>query len=159
MYAEVNGTTLVTFPYDYDTLCKKNPSTAFPPNVGLLELYMGTEANLAGNELAAVTEEPQPSFDPATQQVAQNASPTLSGGQWVLGWTVSTMTPEQQAAAESQKADAVRADRNNRLAASDWTQVADSPVDKAAWATYRQELRDVPNQQGFPWNVVWPSEP
>jgi hypothetical protein len=49
--------------------------------------------------------------------------------------------------------------RNKLLSASDWTQVADAPVDKAAWATYRQELRDISAQTGFPATVVWPTQP
>jgi hypothetical protein len=49
--------------------------------------------------------------------------------------------------------------RNKLLTASDWTQVADAPVDKAAWATYRQELRDISAQAGFPATVVWPTQP
>lgn len=52
-----------------------------------------------------------------------------------------------------------RAERNARLSASDWTQLADAPVDKIAWAAYRQALRDVPQQEGFPTSVVWPVEP
>jgi hypothetical protein len=38
---------------------------------------------------------------------------------------------------------------------SDWTQVADAPVDKAVWATYRQALRDITTQTD-PFNIVWP---
>lgn len=53
----------------------------------------------------------------------------------------------------------VISDRNQRLSESDWTQIADSQVNKEAWATYRQALRDIPAQEGFPWNVVWPSRP
>ena len=53
-------------------------------------------------------------------------------------------------------AEQVRSERDRLLAASDWTQVADAPVDQAAWATYRQALRDIPQQAGFPFNVVWP---
>jgi len=49
--------------------------------------------------------------------------------------------------------------RNKLLSASDWTQVADAPVNKAAWATYRQELRDISAQAGFPATVVWPTQP
>jgi hypothetical protein len=49
--------------------------------------------------------------------------------------------------------------RNKLLSASDWTQVVDAPVDKAAWATYRQELRDISAQAGFPATVVWPTQP
>lgn len=56
----------------------------------------------------------------------------------------------------------IRAERNRLLAESDWTQGADSPLSneqKAAWATYRQALRDVPEQPGFPYDVVWPTQP
>lgn len=52
-----------------------------------------------------------------------------------------------------------RATRNSLLTASDWTQVADAPVDQAAWATYRQELRDITSQAGFPETVDWPVAP
>jgi hypothetical protein len=55
-------------------------------------------------------------------------------------------------------AEQARAKRDSLLTASDWTQVADAPVDQAAWATYRSLLRDVPQQAGFPDNVTWPTE-
>jgi len=53
----------------------------------------------------------------------------------------------------------VRSERNELLLTSDWTQVNDSPVDKSTWATYRQLLRDVPSQAGFPNTIVWPTKP
>ena len=53
----------------------------------------------------------------------------------------------------------VRQTRAALLADSDWTQVADAPVDKTAWATYRQALRDIPSQSGFPRAVTWPETP
>ena len=52
----------------------------------------------------------------------------------------------------------VRAERDGLLMNSDWTQVDDSPVDKSAWATYRQALRDLPAQSGFP-DVAFPTPP
>jgi len=52
-----------------------------------------------------------------------------------------------------------RAKRNALLTASDWTQVADAPVDQTAWATYRKTLRDITDQEGFPETIVWPVEP
>jgi hypothetical protein len=61
---------------------------------------------------------------------------------------------------QSVKVQAVES-RNRRLAESDWTQMPDSPLDdatKAAWATYRQELRDLPSAEGFP-NVAFPTPP
>ena len=47
-------------------------------------------------------------------------------------------------ATDAQKLEQVRLWRNSELARTDWTQVADAPVDAAAWATYRQALRDLP---------------
>jgi hypothetical protein len=41
---------------------------------------------------------------------------------------------------------------------SDWTQVADAPVDKTNWATYRQELRDI-TKQTDPFKIEWPKQP
>jgi hypothetical protein len=56
-------------------------------------------------------------------------------------------------------AEAARAQRNVLLQQSDWTQVADAPVDQAAWATYRQALRDITAQAGFPETINWPVAP
>lgn len=53
----------------------------------------------------------------------------------------------------------VRGKRNKILIDCDWTQVADAPVDKTAWATYRQALRDITQQTGFPFNVDFPVNP
>lgn len=53
----------------------------------------------------------------------------------------------------------VRRQRDQLLLESDWTQLQDAPVDQAAWAAYRQELRDVSGQAGFPWTIVWPNKP
>lgn len=57
---------------------------------------------------------------------------------------------------------AIRAERDRLLAESDWTQLPDSPLDeadKATWAAYRQALREVPQQIGFPDEVAWPGKP
>jgi len=59
----------------------------------------------------------------------------------------------------SELAKIARAQRNAMLSKSDWTQLADAPVDDLSWATYRQALRDVPGQVGFPWEIQWPTPP
>lgn len=64
-----------------------------------------------------------------------------------------------KASKDDAQAAAVRTTRASMLAECDWTQLADAPVDKEVWATYRQALRDVPTQTGFPWNVQWPVKP
>jgi hypothetical protein len=86
--------------------------------------------------------------------VEQNAN-----GDWVWKWGVSEVTEEARAAIDNEQARAVRDTRDNLLKECDWTQVADAPVDRAAWAAYRQELRDVPKQSGFPWDITWPTPP
>ena len=86
------------------------------------------------------------------------SEPVFEDG-WVYTVAVTDKTQEElQADADSQAAK-VRAQRNQRLAESDWTQLADAPVDSLGWAVYRQELRDITQQNGFPWNVVWPNKP
>lgn len=52
--------------------------------------------------------------------------------------------PEFPDATDDQKMEQVRLWRNYELSSTDWTQVADAPVDASAWATYRQALRDLP---------------
>ena len=60
---------------------------------------------------------------------------------------------------DAEQAKSVRASRTQKLSDSDWTQIADSTADKTAWATYRQQLRDITDQAGFPWTVTWPDAP
>ncbi len=60
---------------------------------------------------------------------------------------------------DTQQALSVRQIRNDKLKDCDWTQIADSVTDKVAWATYRQELRDISNQTGFPWDITWAKQP
>ena len=76
-----------------------------------------------------------------------------------MAWAVTPATPEQIAERTSAKEAEVRQQRNQLLSACDWTQLPDAPVDAAVWATYRQELRDVTAQAGFPWEVQWPVAP
>lgn len=53
----------------------------------------------------------------------------------------------------------IRLWRSRELAVSDWTQLSDSTADKAAWATYRQKLRDLPAQNTDPKKIVFPTRP
>ena len=63
---------------------------------------------------------------------------------------------------EEQQEMQIRAQRNSLLTLCDWTQLPDAPLtaeQKQEWAEYRQALRDVPEQTGFPDAVIWPSTP
>jgi hypothetical protein len=93
----------------------------------------------------------QTAFKDGVEQDAQ--------GRWLWKWSISEMDDEAKAAKDAEQAKNIRSDRDKRLSDTDWTQVADAPVDKAVWATYRQALRDVPAQTGFPYDITWPSKP
>ena len=85
-------------------------------------------------------------YDHDTQMVSEGA---------VVDIPADTLEQEQIAKAWSD----LTLNRNELLQSSDWTQVSDAPVDHAAWATYRQELRDLPENTEDPRNPVWPTRP
>jgi hypothetical protein len=95
--------------------------------------------------------------DSSTQKLIP-FEPVFEDG-WIYTVAVAYKTPEELQADADSEAAKVRAQRNEKLAGSDWTQLADAPVDSLGWAVYRQELRDITQQNGFPWNVVWPNKP
>jgi hypothetical protein len=71
------------------------------------------------------------------------ADPYIEDG-WCYTVTVADKTDDEIAADADARAAQVRAQRDRLLADSDWTQILDAPVDRTAWATYRQALRDLP---------------
>ena len=103
-------------------------------------------------------------------QYSQAAGVEQLDGKWYTKYVLGpiftdgeTTAAEQEAAYKATKdakqAKSVRDQRNTKLSESDWTQIADSTADKAAWATYRQALRDITIQNGFPWTIDWPVNP
>ena len=76
---------------------------------------------------------------------------------------ITTTAAEQEAAyktaKDTEQAKSVRSTRDTKLKDTDWTQITDATVNKTVWATYRQALRDVPTQSGFPWTITWPTQP
>jgi hypothetical protein len=80
---------------------------------------------------------------------------------WVYKVAVADLTAEEIQSAKDSAMAQIRGQRNNLLAACDWTQIADSTADKTAWATYRQALRDLPSTiTGDPRTFAdWPHNP
>lgn len=78
-------------------------------------------------------------------------------------YTATPRTTEEitayQTAKDAEQAKSIREQRTEKLKQTDWTQIADATADKAAWATYRQALRDMTTQEGFPWTITWPALP
>ena len=84
----------------------------------------------------------------------------IAGPQYVFDGAQVNRVYSVEAIPDEEKAGQVRSERNTKLAATDWTQGKDIPDNiSTAWATYRQALRDVPQQAGFPWAVEWPAQP
>lgn len=80
----------------------------------------------------------------------------------MIDWS-QVVTAEDKAATEAERlATEARAKRDRLLSATDWTQIPDAPLtteQSAAYAAYRQALRDVPQQAGFPRAIEWPVGP
>lgn len=148
---KANGDTIITYPYSPTDLIRANPNTSFP--AGPL-----SPETLAEYDVFPVQAVSPPAFNSRTQRLVEQ-QPARIAGAWVQRWIIEPLSGDEITALDARQADAVRADRTARLAACDWTQLADAPVDTAAWAAYRQDLRDVPSQAGFPWEVSWPVAP
>ena len=144
------------FPYTLGDLRRDNPQTSFPKKIG--------DAILASYGIYHVMPETQPEYDNLVQTLVRDPEPhnnetavdedtgeTYKTGRWVIGYTVENKPQDQ---AES----AVRNKRDHLLANTDWTALVDGTL-STAMATYRQALRDVPTQEGFPYAVTWPSKP
>ena len=100
-----------------------------------------------------------PQAQPTRYQTAFRDGVEQIDGKWYTKYSVADIDDEAKAVKDAEQAKSVRTARDEKLKDSDWTQIADAPVDKAAWATHRQALRDVPAQSGFPWTIEWPVAP
>ena len=142
MFVKILDNNVARFPYNIGDLKKENPNVSFPSPI--------TENALVAFNVYPVTPTEAPEYNNKTHRVRQDVE--LIDGVWTQTWSLQEL-PEQQAS------DNIRAERDRRLVKSDWSQLSDAPVDSAAWSTYRQELRDLPSQSGFPFNITWPTQP
>jgi hypothetical protein len=98
--------------------------------------------------------------DDSTQYVENGVLvpiPTKPGNYYVFDWTTKTWIQDYSLASTT-----VGERRTKLLYGSDWTQIPNGPLTsekQQEWAIYRQELRDVTSQPGYPYNVVWPTPP
>jgi len=132
-----------------DEFRKLNSSTSFPQIISVETLNdFGADPVLEG-----------PQAQPTHHQIGFADGVEQINSQWYTKYSVSDMNAEAIVAADAAQAANVRTSRNDKLKECDWTQIADSTADKAAWATYRQALRDITKQAGFPWTVTYPDAP
>lgn len=144
------------FPYTLGDLRRDNPLTSFPKKIG--------DAILARYGIFHVMPEAQPEHDNLVQTLVRDPEPnnnetavneetgeTYKTGRWVIGYTIENKPQDQ---AET----AVRNKRDRLLAETDWMAMSDNTM-SPEMATYRQALRDITGQAGFPYTVEWPTKP
>lgn len=133
-------------PYSILQLRQDNPQISFPAEV--------PASSLKEFDVYEVVSADRPSFDSMTHELQASDVQNINGQ-----WQVTYSAVELPRAVAEQN---VRDKRNTLLAETDWVSIAayeqNQPV-SSAWQNYRQSLRDLTKQQGFPYVIVWPTKP
>jgi hypothetical protein len=151
MYALINNGQVETYPYSIGLLRKDNPQTSFPANP--------SDERLAEWNVYPVQPTNQPEVD-YTKNVTEGTPVNQDG--WKQVWVVTDATAEEISQRTEDQASNVRSERDQKLFESDWVVIKSMETDVPeidAWKSYRQALRNVPQQSSFPWNVNWPEQP
>ena len=127
--------------YTLGQLRRDNPQTSFPRSV--------SESLLAQYGIYPVTLTPAPTVNPLTEFSTEAIEQV--DGVWCQVWSVAQLPPETAS-------HHVRDHRNNLISETDWMALSDSTLTED-WALYRQALRDITSQAGFPYDVEWPAKP
>jgi hypothetical protein len=145
MFVKITNGNVAKFPYSLGELRRDNPQISFPRKI--------PDAILAEYGVYRVAEAEAPKVDNKAQRVVQEVKNV--DGVWTQQWRIQNLPDEQ--ASEN-----VRAHRDRLLAETDWVVVMHTekgtniPLE---WEVYRQSLRDITNQTGFPHAVDWPTKP
>lgn len=143
MYIKVNSDNSIhTFPYSLTDLKSDNPTVSFPRKL--------TSSLLADWNVYIVRTD-IPDHDDRYQTVTPSDTPVLVDGTWVLSYSVSNLS-------ESEASENTRSTRDSLLEDTDVYALSDRTMSSEMTA-YRQALRDIPSQSGFPFNVTWPTKP
>ena len=141
MYVKLTNGQPSQFPYTVGQLRRDNPQTSFPKQV--------PDDVLAAYDVYPVQQVATPAFDSKTHRVIQSVEQGDAG--WLQVWTVQEIATDRAAAN-------IRAHRDDLLRQTDWMALSDVAM-APDMATYRQALRDITAQQGFPHSVEWPVRP
>ena len=128
--------------YSIGQLRRDNPNTSFPKRP--------SDELLADWGVYPYTVQDRPDYDQFTQTLKQTALTEVDGA-WTQGWEVNNLSAED---AERN----IRSQRDSFLSQSDWVALSDVTMEPY-WREYRQQLRDVTAQEGYPYSVIWPTKP
>lgn len=135
------------YPYTLTDLKRETVNTSFPSLID--------DATAASFGVVLVKPTPPPTEN---YKVNLERTAIFENNNWVEKWVETLASPEQITERTTAAAHDARLKRNQLLAACDWTQLSDAPVNTQSWAPYRQELRDITKQKGFPWEIIWPKK-
>lgn len=139
---------ITAYPYTIQQFREENKQTSLPHDI--------SEEFLAEHGVFRVYESPWPgNIDAGLYRIWQDAPVKKEDGRWYMKYN-SGPWPEDVAIAN------MRNRRNGMIKDTDWRAYPDSPgtaEERQAWLDYRQALRDITNQAGFPFNIVWPAIP
>jgi hypothetical protein len=150
MYLLITNDNVSKFPYTLEELRADNPHTSFPIQM--------SEEELAAWGVFEVEDQSPPEFNEQTESIEIGA-PALVDGKWIRAWSVVAAAPEEVERRTIVQAGLIRTERNRLLTATDYSQLPDfsgGSHNHEAITAYRQALREVPQQSGFPWSVDWP---
>ena len=152
MHVKITNGTVDTYPYSVGQLRRENSNTSFPKQI--------PNDMLASYGLMPVTFADMPSTDDRTQNVSQEAAPSLVDGAWTIGWTTSSKTAEETQSWDDNIAASNRSKRDGLLAATDYFALSDVTMN-SDMASYRQLLRDITSHANFPnlEDADWPVKP
>lgn len=149
MFVKAINNQVVVYPYSVGDLRRDNPNVSFPKTI--------PAATLAEFGVYPVSMADDPTYDADTQIIEVSEKPALVNGAWELTKTAVKMTAEQLQARNNTVSTLARQERNRLLAETDWWAVSDRTM-TVEQTSYRQALRDITAQAGFP-NVTWPTKP
>lgn len=150
MYVKIKNGAVEKFPYGWLELMQDNPNTSFP------EVPVDSVFAHFGVHPVTLLEIPS-GFDSVTHDISP-AEPKLINGAWVQGWNITASDDGVVAQRISDLAQSARSEREYRLQQTDWMALSDSLL-APEWVAYRQALRDITLQEGFPRSVIWPVKP
>lgn len=136
MYVKIENGAVASYPYDLNRFKAEHSNISFPNII--------SEETLNSYGVYSVQSIAFPTNVNSKTHIVKRANPILIDGVWTQQYSVVQRSIEEAS-------HLIRTHRNNLLTECDWTQVADAPVDKTAWATYRQALRDITSHSDFPY--------
>jgi hypothetical protein len=128
-------------PYSIRQFRLDNPNVSYPKEI--------PEEYLNEQDVYSYTEDDRPEYDTSIQKLEQSFE--LRDGSWYKTYTAVNLPQEK---VESN----IRSMRDRLLQETDWMALSDNTLTQP-WADYRQSLRDITDQESFPYSVTWPIEP